>query len=63
MEVHLFDFSGDLYGEILSVELIAYLRGEMAFENLEALKVQMAADCREAKRILALAGEHAMLDP
>ena len=53
MEVHLFDFSGELYGEILNVELIAYLRGEKTFENLEALKVQIAADCKEARRILS----------
>ena len=53
MEVHLFDFSGDLYGEILTVELIAYLRGEMTFASLDALKVQMAADSEQARRILA----------
>jgi riboflavin kinase/FMN adenylyltransferase len=53
MEVHLFDFSGDLYGEILTVELIAYLRGEMTFSSLDALKVQMAADSEQARRILA----------
>ena len=52
LEVHLFDFSGDLYGQVLSVELIAYLRGEKNFETLEALKAQIAADCAEAKQIL-----------
>ncbi len=52
LEVHLFDFSGDLYGQVLSVELIAYLRGEKNFETLEALKAGIAADCAEAKRIL-----------
>jgi riboflavin kinase/FMN adenylyltransferase len=62
MEVHLFDFSGELYGEILSVELIAYLRGEKNFADLEALKVQMAADSKEARRILALADEEVLLD-
>ena len=64
MEVHLFDFSGDLYGEILNVELIAYLRGEKAFASLDALKVQMAADCMEVRRILALVKEpgEAVLD-
>jgi riboflavin kinase/FMN adenylyltransferase len=62
MEVHLFDFSGELYGEILSVELIAYLRGEKSFADLEALKVQMSADSKEARRILALAGDEAVLD-
>jgi riboflavin kinase/FMN adenylyltransferase len=55
MEVHLFDFDGDLYGEILSVQLIAYLRGEMAFSDLDALKIQMGADGQNAQAILARA--------
>ena len=54
MEVHLFDFSGELYGEVLAVELIAYLRGEETFEGVEALKAQIAADCDAARRILAV---------
>src|SRR5258706_1303582 len=54
MEVHLFDFSGDLYGEVLAVELIAYLRGEETFEGVEALKVQIASDCESARLILAV---------
>jgi riboflavin kinase/FMN adenylyltransferase len=55
LEVHLFDFSGDLYGELLQVEFIAWLRGEMQFPDIEALKRQMAADCAEARQILARA--------
>jgi riboflavin kinase / FMN adenylyltransferase len=55
MEVHLFDFSGNLYGEVLSVELIAYLRGEERFADVEALKAQMALDADAARRILAAA--------
>jgi riboflavin kinase/FMN adenylyltransferase len=54
MEVHLFDFSGDIYGEVLGVELIAYLRGEETFAVLDALKAQIAADCEAARRILAV---------
>ena len=54
MEVHLFDFSGDLYGEVLAVELIAYLRGEEIFADVEALKAQIAQDCEAARRILAV---------
>ncbi len=53
MEVHLFDFSGELYGELLAVDLIAYLRAERNFASLDALKLQMAADCQEARRRLA----------
>ncbi len=55
MEVHLFDFSGDLYGEVLNVELIAYLRPEKKFDGVETLKTQIAADCEEARHILASA--------
>ncbi|HMI95018.1 MAG TPA: bifunctional riboflavin kinase/FAD synthetase [Micropepsaceae bacterium] len=54
MEVHLFGFAGDIYGEVLAVELIAYLRGEQTFSDVDALKVQIAADCDAARRILAV---------
>ncbi len=53
MEAHLFDFSGDLYGKTLSVELVAWLRPEAVFSTLEALIVQIAADAAEARTILA----------
>ena len=54
MEAHLFDFDGDLYGKHLSVELIAYLRPEAKFENLDALIAQIATDAQKARKILAL---------
>ena len=54
MEAHLFDFDGDLYGKHLSVELIAYLRPEAKFENLDALIAQIAADAQKARKILAV---------
>jgi riboflavin kinase/FMN adenylyltransferase len=57
LEVHLFDFAGDLYGESLSVEFVRYLRGERKFDSLEALKAQIAADSAEARRVLSLAVE------
>jgi riboflavin kinase/FMN adenylyltransferase len=53
LEVHLFGFEGDLYGDLLHVELIAWLRGEMAFADVESLKGQMVLDCAEAERLLA----------
>lgn len=53
LESYLFDFSGDLYGEHLSVAFIDYLRPEMTFDGLPALKAQMAADCDRAREILA----------
>jgi riboflavin kinase / FMN adenylyltransferase len=53
LEPYFFDFDGDLYGETVEVELIAFLRPEARFDSLEALKAQMAADCDDAKRRLA----------
>jgi len=53
LEVHLFDFAGDLYGRHLRVELVDYLRPEQKFSGLDALKAQIAADARRAREILA----------
>lgn len=47
-EVHLLDFSGDLYGRELAVEFVARLRDEIKFPSLEALKAQIAADIQAA---------------
>jgi riboflavin kinase/FMN adenylyltransferase len=52
-EVHLFDFSGDLYGQGLRVQLIDFIRPEMKFSGLDALKAQIAADGEAARRLLA----------
>ena len=52
-ETFLFDFKGDLYGTPLSVALVDYLRPEEKFSSLDALIVQMAADCDRARAILA----------
>jgi len=53
LEPHFFDFTGDLYGHTLSVELIEYLRPEAKFDSLDALVTQMDADCARARGILA----------
>ena len=52
LETYLFDFKGDLYGEHLSVALVDYLRPEQKFDSLNALIVQMNADCLQARDIL-----------
>jgi len=55
LEPYLFDFSGDLYGQRIEVELIDYLRAEAKFDTLEALTAQIEADCARARQILAAA--------
>jgi len=55
-EVHLFDFSGDLYGRELRVEFLHRLRGEQAFPGVEALKAQLAKDEAEARAYLSAHG-------
>lgn len=54
-EVHIFDFSGDLYGTHLSVALVEYLRPEIKFDGLPALIHQMNADSAQARAILEMA--------
>ena len=53
LEVWLFDFDEDLYGQVVETQLIAFLRPEMAFEGLEALKGQIDQDAAAARAILA----------
>jgi riboflavin kinase/FMN adenylyltransferase len=52
-ETHLFDFTGDLYGRHLRIALVDFLRPEVEFTTVEALKAQIDDDCREARRRLA----------
>ena len=64
LEVHLLDFSEDLYGKRLTVEFVAYLRPEEKFASLDALKAQMDDDCAHARRFLAArAGDPTSLRP
>jgi riboflavin kinase/FMN adenylyltransferase len=49
LEVHLLDFSGDLYGQALEVEFLHRLRNEQTFPGLDALKAQIAADVEAAR--------------
>ena len=53
LETYLLDFTGDLYGQQLSVALIDYLRPEMRFDGLPALMDQMARDVAQSRAVLA----------
>jgi len=51
IEVHLLEWSGDLYGRHLQVELIKFLRPEQKFNSLDDLKEQIKADCDVARSL------------
>jgi riboflavin kinase/FMN adenylyltransferase len=53
LEPYFFDFSEDIYGQRIEVALIEFLRHEAKFDSLEALTIQMDADCARARKILA----------
>ncbi|SER56943.1 bifunctional riboflavin kinase/FAD synthetase [Salisediminibacterium halotolerans] len=52
IEVHIFDFARDIYGEEASVYFIEYLRGEISFDSVDELIGQMQLDSEKAKEIL-----------
>ena len=52
LEVHLFDFEGDLYGKEIEVWFGPYLRGEEKFAGVEELKVQIGKDLERARGML-----------
>ena len=53
LEVYLFDFDGDLYGQTLETELIAFLRPELKFDSVEEMVAQIDADADQARELLA----------
>lgn len=50
-EVHLLDWSGDLYGHTLTVSLEHFLRPEQKFASLDELKAQIQRDCEQARQL------------
>ncbi|MEQ8377816.1 bifunctional riboflavin kinase/FAD synthetase [Parvibaculum sp.] len=53
LEVHIFDFEGDIYGAHAAVSFIEYLRPEQKFDGLDSLKAQIAKDGAKAREVLA----------
>ena len=53
LEVHVFDFSGDLYGRVIEVEFLAKLRDEVKFDSVDAMMVQMRVDAEQARDLLS----------
>src|SRR5713226_3722043 len=56
LEVHVFDFAGDLYGREIEVEFVAKLRDEVKFDSLDELIVQMKVDAEQARDLLSKVG-------
>ena len=57
LEVHLFDFDDDLYGQEIAVSLHAFLRDEQRFDGLDALKTQIMLDFGAARSALGKEGQ------
>lgn len=55
LEVHVFDFDRDIYGQYIRVEFVARLRDEVKFPDLPSLQQQMQLDAQAARRILMAA--------
>jgi riboflavin kinase/FMN adenylyltransferase len=53
LEVHVFDFAGELYGREIEVEFVAKLRDEVKFDSLDALTEQMKVDAAQARALLS----------
>jgi len=52
VEVHVFDYEGDLYGRNLRVHVLSWIRPERKFEGLDELKAQIATDVKQARKML-----------
>ena len=57
LEIFLFDFDGDLYGQTMDVAFIGWIRPEQKFTNIETLKRHMLADVSQARDALKRAGK------
>ena len=53
LEVHVFDFRGDLYGRLIEVEFVAKLRDEIKFDTVDSMVAQMKVDAANARELLS----------
>jgi riboflavin kinase/FMN adenylyltransferase len=56
LETYIFDFDEDIYGREIEVEIVARIRPELKFHDLEELKTAMQADILAARQLLSLTG-------
>ena len=52
IEVHIFDFDQSIYGQLINIEFVAYLRPERRMEDLDALRYQLSQDREIARGLL-----------
>ena len=57
LEVHLFNFDREVYGQLVEVEFIDRIRDEMKFESFDALRRQILVDADKARRLLGVKQE------
>lgn len=57
LETWILDWSGDLYDSEIEVGLVAWLRPEIRFDGLDALKAQIERDAQQARQLLAVASQ------
>ena len=55
LEVHLFDFTSEIYGELVNVEFVKKLREEQKYETLDALAAAIRRDAEQARAVLSTA--------
>lgn len=63
LETFLFDFEGNLYGKMLEIEFVAFVREDAKFKSAQALTAQMTADCVRARELLDAAPSCAVVQP
>ncbi len=63
LEVHILDFSGDLYGKHLRVAFVGYIRPEEKFDDIDDLTARIALDCDAARRLLTEGAPRAEAGP
>jgi riboflavin kinase/FMN adenylyltransferase len=62
LEVHLFDFNGDIYGRHVDVDFVHRVRDEKRFDSFEQLKDQIELDCHAAREYFGIAPVHTVRD-
>jgi riboflavin kinase/FMN adenylyltransferase len=52
VETHIFDFDKDIYGELIQIQFVSFIRPEIKFDNINILIENIEKDCKKAKKIL-----------